>query len=89
MVFRDERVALLHGQRLQPHRVARQALRKGDKLIAEDRDDENENNHNRQGESDENEKRCGKAVEPQPLKLEHNGVKKVSERNAGGERRYR
>ena len=40
-VFRNEGVALLHGERLQAHRIVRQALRKGYELIVQDRGDEN------------------------------------------------
>src|SRR5277367_968568 len=81
-VFRNEGVALLHGEGLQAHRIVRQALGKGYELIAQDRGDENENNHHAQGESDQNEERRTEAVEPQTLELEHDRVEKVAQHDA-------
>ena len=40
-VFRNERVALLYRDRLQPHRIAGQMLSEGNELTAQHRDDEN------------------------------------------------
>ena len=88
-VFRNERVALLNGKSLQPHRIAWQVLSEGDELISQHRDDENEKNGRRlRRKRVENEKRRAKAIEPEPLKLEHDRVKKIAENDAGGERRY-
>ena len=87
-VFRNERVSLLYRERLQSHRIAGQMLSEGDKLIPQHRDDKNEKEDDGQDENSEDEKRRAEAVEPEPLKFEHDGVKKIAENNAGGERRY-
>ena len=41
-VFRNERVAFLDRDRLQPHRIARQVLGEGNELAAQHRHDKNE-----------------------------------------------
>ena len=87
-VFRNERVALLDGERLQPHRIAGQVLSEGDELISQHRDDKNEKEDDGQDENSENEKRRAEAIEPEPLKFEHDRVEKIAENDAGGERRY-
>ena len=87
-IFRNERVALLHGERLQPHRVAGQVLSEGDELAAQHRDDKNKKEDDGQDENRENEKRRAEAIESEPLKFEHDRVEKIAENNAGGERRY-
>ena len=87
-IFRNERVSLLHGERLQPHRVAWQMLSEGDELISQHRDDKNKKEDTGQDENSENEKRRAEAIEPKPLKFEHDGIKKIAENNAGGEWRY-
>ena len=88
-VFRNERVALLYRDRLQPHRIAGQVLSEGNELTAQHRDDENKKEDDGQDENRENEKRCAEATEPKPLKFEHDRVEKIAENDAGGERRYR
>ena len=62
-VFRNERVALLDRDRLQPHRIAWQVLSEGNELIAQHRDDENKKKDDGQDENGENEKRCAEATE--------------------------
>ena len=60
----------------------------GDELIPQHRDDKNEKKDDGQDENSEDEERRAEAVEPEPLKFEHDGVKKIAENDAGGERRY-
>ena len=81
-------VALRHGERLQPHRVARQVLSEGDELVSQHRDDENEKENDRQDENSENEKRRAEAIEAEPLKFENDRIEKIAENDTGGERRY-
>ena len=57
-VFRNERVALLNGKSLQPHRIAWQVLSEGDELISQHRDDKNEKKDDGYDENSENEKRA-------------------------------
>ena len=87
-VFRNECVALLYGDRLQPHRVAGQVLSEGNEWVRQHRDDKNEKEDDGQDENSENEKRSAEATESEPLKFEHDRVEKIAENNAGGERRY-
>ena len=57
-VFRNERVALLYRDRLQPHRIAWQVLSEGNELTTQHRDDENKKEDDGQDENRENENRC-------------------------------
>src|SRR6202142_302393 len=62
-VFRNQRVALLYRDRLQPHCIAGQVLSEGNELTAQHRDDENKKKDDGQDENRENKKRCAEATE--------------------------
>ncbi len=63
-------------------------LSEGNELVPQHRDDENKKEDDGQDENGENKKRGAEAAEPEPLKLEHDGVEEIAENDAGGERRY-
>ena len=60
----------------------------GEKLIPQHWDDKNEKEDDDQDENSEDEERRAETVEAEPLKFEHDGVKKIAENDAGDERRY-
>ena len=86
-VFVGEGRAFGHGQRLQPHHIARQFLREADELVGEDRREDDEGKGQGQHEQRENEQRARQAPEAPALQPPHHGIEQIAQRDAGREGR--
>ena len=87
-VFIEQLIALIDDQRLQSRHVARQIFNQSDKLIPEDRRQENEDHSKNDDKNGKNDNRSPDPTDPKAGQFPHDWIEEIGQYDAGRKRRH-